>query len=242
MRTWLAAAAAAILLMSAEAVEAVQIKPVTDGAEVAVRLSSVDVNRISASGDRIATMKAEDGRFTQVKNDPNTGDLFIQSADGNKEDAVFFVTTERGYTYRLLANFAAIPGEQIMLMNVDIGGSKAADEWERKTPFKESVINLLSGMATGKVIKGYESDFGERVIEKSPLLVMSVGRYTGRNLEGEVFFVRNDSPGRLRLEESRFKAPRVAAVYIEQPDLNAGETTRVMLVSRRGMSETAYAR
>lgn len=238
---------AIVATLAASPALATQTKQVTDNSEVQVTLSSVELSRITAPGDRIRQINFDAGLFA-YKNDEQTGDIWLQVQAGkadpkrNVPPASFYVITEKGFTYKLLATFKSVPSEQIVLMNPMAIGQKAADQWERKSPYQEAVIRLIQAMVNGDIVRGYDTAFEEKVIERGDLRVVSVGTYTGSNLEGEEFFVQNTTSTPMRIDVKAFQRRRIAAVYVEHTDIAPGASTRVWVVARRGEGAASHVR
>ena len=115
------AASASLLWYSVSGLpaSAMQILEATDHGELEAVISSIGVNRIALSGDRIARVIRSPGGYA-AEHDPNTGDLYLRPSDlelGETAPVTLFIGTEKGFTYRLALTPAARGSAQILIRN-----------------------------------------------------------------------------------------------------------------------------
>ncbi|WP_391349491.1 type-F conjugative transfer system secretin TraK [Azospirillum sp. A23] len=233
-RAWAILAAVGLVALPVSA-GAMQIKKVVDGGEISATVSKLDPNRIAVVGDRVTSVKMEKGAFSATV-DKATGDLYVQTLPGGEGAPLnFFLTTERGYTYKLLLTPGDRPSEQIALHNPQVNGSKEAGDWERETPFQESVVRLIRSMVLEETIKGYEISAPDTSYDLGGgIRLVLKAQYLGKSLDGEAYTVRNTLSQPVELTEQRFKRAGVVAAMLTERVLQPGGETTAFVALRKG--------
>lgn len=95
---------------------AMQEKIVSADSEVEAFISARDLTRIKAVEDRIRAIRASDGEL-ELTQDKQLGEIYLRPANDTLAPINIFVTTEKGFTYKLLMIPKRIPSEQIILKN-----------------------------------------------------------------------------------------------------------------------------
>lgn len=234
MRTALMTAAAWLLFTLSPAL-AEQVVVASGDGTVRGYASLKEITRISLSGDRIVGLKRQAGTF-DYQNDNTSGDLFISYLPGTVPAPLnFFIVSERGYTYKVVLDPRDVPAETIFIRNPDLALNAEASEWERESPFQETVVRLIKAMANGEMVRGYSA----RALAKGfsfadGLELVQTGEYQGNQLRGEIYTVRNASAVTTTLSEHQFRRQGVVAVHLAKSVLAPGETSLVHVVAAVG--------
>jgi conjugal transfer pilus assembly protein TraK len=216
--------------------QADQIKIVQDGSSATANISAVDTNRISVLDDRIVRLFSQEGLFS-YQHDPERGDLYLQIMDDTAGPLSFFVTTEKGYTYKLVLTPANIPSEQLVLRNpAATGGSQSAAAFEVKGEYQETVAAIIRAMIVGAPLPGYEVRRVSQLVSLHPqLTALIVGRYEGAAFVGQQLIVRTAGATPVQLTPDLFRQyPSLAGVELADSTLNPGQIIPINLVIRKG--------
>ena len=226
----------ALLVLMPSFVAADQIRTVSDGMTVSATVSSVNTNRITLSNDRVVSLYATEGDFT-YQHDPRRGDLFIQLPDGGQHPIAFFLTTEQGYTYKIILTPQQIPSETVLIQNPAANGSlndKAATMVS--TSPQQQIAELIRSMSLGEMLDGYSYRQLTQIVPLgTELTALRVRVYESGAYIGEQWLVRPAGLVSVRLSPANFQAvPGLAAVEIPTPEISPGQVVPVHIVIRRG--------
>jgi len=105
-----------LLVKTSVVANAAQVKKVKDGDEVEVDISISELNRIKVKGDKIASLKTNQGDL-EVLEEATLGELYIKPLHNNKEEISLFITTQKAKTYKLSLISKDIGAQQIFLTN-----------------------------------------------------------------------------------------------------------------------------
>lgn len=206
-----------------------QIKDVSEGAEIRANISANDLNRIQLKGDKIISAKANVGDIN-LSYEKSTGDIFVRPKSNNQSKILnLFLVSEKGYTYKLLLTPRFIPSEQIFLRNDAIINEDI--KAFRKDDYKSAIINLYKAMQSSGSIEGYSITHTDRrsfLNKKLRTRLKSV--YNSRIYRGELFRVTNKQKDSVLLKESDFFTAGVLAVKIDKVYLERGEATNIYII------------
>ena len=145
---------------------AMQLLEAVDHAELAAQISATDVNRIALIGDRIArVVRAPDGYA--VEHDAVSGDLYLRPSDmapAAHAPATLFISTEKGFTYRLTLTPSDRGAAQILIRNADALPDMAAgasrSPVSASDPHIAALVKLVRSVARREPLAGYEIHAG----------------------------------------------------------------------------------
>lgn len=213
---------------------------VNDGDTVPVTLSSKEVTRISIEGSgKIATVRGVEG-VVQITVDKEAGDIYLRPLKPEQAFS-FFVRDSFGNTYTLAAKTADLPSQSIELK--PLSTQRVVDELQiqryKDMPLKSRVAELTKAMAGQSDITGFD-----REILKLPVIIKRWKEvefslteiWTGYEIKGEVFQVKNVTSEKLVFHEREFLdvGQGVIAAAMENMQLEPSATTRVFVVKTHG--------
>ncbi len=217
------------------AAAAIQKFSVNENGLVRLKASITGITRISVEGDRIASIVNDDETSVyQVKNDENTGDLFLRyvGPEGMPEKEGGYIVTEKGLTlaYEILPIRAST---QTVLIKVK--GTQSSEAI--------SSISSNSGGFAGTSIgggDGFAGDLTNATRETIRSKIRSPRPGSSRNgalvashvmgdLVGEVR-VASAGKGARQVREQDFYRKGVLSVWVQKKSLAAGERSWVVVV------------
>lgn len=235
-----ASLALSLVLATTDASAAQDVR-VRDGGSAQVVLSSRELTHISmADGSRLEKLDAPDGAL-EIKPGVDAdgklqGDAFVSPTDPTPGKALsFFVRDNNGAVYGLVATVSDLPSQSILIHpeGLPLRPRSSSASQERADPYLRRIKLLMRAMEYGDRSNGYNVDSVEQVVSiwAQTETVLSQ-RWSGGDLRGEVWNVRNRSAADLRLDESQFTSlyPDVRAVAIDVQLLHPGSATRVQLL------------
>lgn len=216
-----------------------QFRTIGDSGTVEGYASSLDITRISLVGDRIASVKKADadefGDDFNVAHDTITGDVYLTlPAIFEQTHLNFFITSQKGFTYKVHLAIRDTPSTQIFVQNPGVG-SERAESWELETPFRQTVVRLIRAMWNGATVEGYEVRQNVDLSQKAgPLTYRVTASYDGASLVGRILKIENSADTALALSEDAFFSPGVIAVAATLQELPPRGTAFVFVVARKG--------
>lgn len=213
------------------------IKTVTENNPVYATISKEEPTRIQVVGDRIQNVIHKSGLFALQEN-PTLGEIFITPTFiGDTKPINLYVITEKGRTYTLILSPKDIPASSVVL-NPDDTNLEASD-WERQTPWQQSIISLMKAMVQGKLLPGFQREVkaSELAFDKG-ISLTQIEIYRGHLLQGEIYRVVNECSDPFVLTETRFYRPGVVAVLLEKNSIPAkGEAFVYVVTSAQTIEE-----
>lgn len=205
-----------------------QTVPVQEGTEVSITVSANALNRLAVQNDRIMTVKGITGQF-QLDKDNDTGQVFIKPITTDKEELIhLFLLTEKGHTYPLSLTLEEGEAQSILL----IPSEPEITQWEQSSHYETLLRTLLKAMHNQTAIEGFMIN---KVKIQIPTIkhtsIKHLQTYTGKQLQGHVFEVKNRGQEELILTEELFQLKGVRAVSILNPILSGFAKTRVYVVN-----------
>lgn len=214
-------------------VSAAQNKTAEDGDEITADISRSDINRIKLIGDRIRSVKANNGEL-ELSQDDKLGEIYVRPTNlAEKKPINLFVMTEQNFTYKLLLFPKSIPSEQILIHNELVVNNTDLDVSKNtRSGYQQQIIALMKAMHHHKKINGYEIKVAKKKIDLgNNLEIKRISTYRNANFFGEIYLVKNDGDQIVNLEENVFYRNGVRAVKIENPNLLPGDVTEILIVS-----------
>jgi len=221
-------------------VQADQFLKAADNATLNGVMSKSEVTRISFTGDDAASIQkikpTNPMDDFSIVHDPVTGDIYVTLPAGFSSKFVnFFATSKRGFTYKFVLRVSDIPATQIFVQNPVVGSQRAA-RFERKQPYRQTLVKIIRAMWNREILPGYEITWRDwHRVQAGPLKYRQIGLYQGRNLVGQTYEVENISGKPVRLSEGLFQTGYILAVSIKERDLAPRSKTSVFVIlSKRG--------
>ncbi len=204
-----------------------QIVEVEDDGDAYALISKKEITRISVEDDRILKVANGDIPYS-ITHDPDKGDLYLRPQSVTIVRPVnMFVTTEKGFTYKVILEPQDIPSAHILLTNfaavAQAAKAKELDPLVLQAPVHEAIVILIRAMATGGVIEGFDSVdvvavpqidelFPDMVVK--PTARWKGGAFIGEELEG-VLKLKGDVDELTLMTQSFASLPYIAGIWIE---------------------------
>ena len=228
-----------------------QIKTMTGDDQVSVVISKNDLNRIKLINDRIKLLNYNNGDLITNQN-KNLGDVYLRASNFSKKNINLFITSEKGFVYKLLLTLKDIPSEQIFIKNnknyyVSKEGEKYS--YNNDTPieikfedsYKSGIIDLVKAMTFRDNVNGFYivDREGDRIRFKKGLKIKWETSYMSNhrnnennlsNLTGEIFSVKNITNEEVILKEEDFLKRGILAVKFDNLNLKPDEITNLYLI------------
>lgn len=186
-------------------------------------ISRHEPNLITVDGRKIRRIHGAEGLFT-ITPEPDTGSAWLKPTS-DKPMMSAYITDEDGQHYKLLLKVEDIPAETIIVKGRGVRTQATAASGKNE-PRNDDIINTTVALFNGH---------GDRRSEVIPLwkgtrfeLVRTVDL---RGLRGEVYVLTNTSDMRIIMDEREFYRPGVQSVSVEKLTLEAGQATRVIVIS-----------
>lgn len=229
----------AALLWAAQPALADQHLDVADNGTANCLASNQELSRLSLIGDDVASVQKMGGvlaiRDFAIAHEPITGDIYLSVPDYFEAKSLsFFITSKRGYTYKVVCRVARTGAQQIFLTNAEITASKAQAH-EASASAEDVATGLIKAMYNRQTVEGYRIRqpvaFGRSV---GDLRVRLVAEYEGAGLIGKVIHVTNKGKTPAAVNAGRFATSNTIAQSAMAERLAPSEATEIYLVSRRG--------
>lgn len=204
-----------------------QVKVVNDGDEVKVIISLSELNRIKVEGDRISSLKANQGDL-EIIEEPKLGEVYIKPLHNNKEIISLFITTKKGKTYKLSLDSQDISAEQIFITKKPVGQ-----------------VEVIAKQNPSKILQKFQKDNkGINISKIKPIKQISVNGYEldliKSKVEGdyisELLIYRNEGDFFADLNPEEFLVDRRnqwISIAIDNQSPSVGETSTIYIVRRR---------
>ncbi len=186
-------------------------------------VSRHEPNLITVDGKKIRRIHGAQGLFT-ITPEPDTGSAWLKPTS-DKPMMSAYITDEDGQHYKLLLKVEDIPAETIIVKGRGLKGLSTSASGKNE-PRNDDIIN-----ATVALFNGH----GDRKSEVIPLwkgtrfeLVRTIDL---RGLRGEAYVLTNTSNKRIVMDEREFYRAGIQSVSLEKPTLEAGQSTRVIVIS-----------
>ncbi|MDG3444533.1 TraK domain-containing protein [Nitrospirillum amazonense] len=202
---------------------------VRDNADVAVIFSKIEENRLSAPNDHIVSLSFT-GKKMDYRLEPDSGELFVTFTPDRDEKVVnFWVLTEKGMSYRVMASLEDVPGVQVFFDNNDLVEARGSESADGETGYTGRVVSLVKGLETGKPLQGFQVSRPVKSVQLLPSLDgLVLVEYAGRDLTGDKIALKNTSDTPMFVVESDLtgRLNNLAAVWFDVAERQGG---RVLL-------------
>ena len=191
---------------------ATQIRDVSGNDELLLEISQTELTRISVENDKISSLQFSNN-ILDVTTDTKLGEAYIKPRTENSVN--LFVTTKKGFVYKLLLNPVNIPSAQIILKNKNTFISEGisggiSNDYERR--LTDIIIAIQKNIKiTGCYVVGIKQNV-QSPIDGVKLKVVQkyvCREYTGYKLEVS----KKDG---VSMQEKDFVTPKTKAVKFYQ--------------------------
>ena len=195
---------------------AIQFKETAPDGEIEAIISIDDISRIKVIADGITSLKINEGQLETLYEEVS-GDVFIRPSLSSLDPMSAFITTKRGFTYKILLTPESVPAEQIFIHN------------------SEAVIAsvAIAAKRDSKPLEGYvRKEASIPLFAKTKMQILQ-STYTGRSLQGSVYQYRNTSKDPMILSAETFKEYDLKALSLDKDHLEPGDTATVYIVKEK---------
>lgn len=214
---------------------------VSDNSRVDCIASSRDLTRISLVGDEIASVsKLETGNPQEdfsVVNEPLRGDIYLSVPDGfSPQRLSFFLTSKKGYVYKLSCRLQAGEAQQVFLSNPAIAreGEPAPVAVAQVDP-REHATRLIQAMYASALPDGFQVRQTVRnAVNVGDIKVQMISEYRGAQLTGKVFRIENKGAQEMDLTKVQIAPADSIAFTVAEPKLAPGQVTTAYVVQPSG--------
>ena len=226
--------------MAAAPVPAMEILTASDHAELTAEISADAVSRIALAGDRIARVIRMPGGF-EAEHDPKSGDLYLRPPDGivqgrpsrqtSPGPVELFVSTEKGFTYRLDLRPADGGAAQILIRNPDAERVSESGEVRTGDSHIGALVKLIRAVARREPLPGYAIEAGGGKDDGTTGNPQPVETWRGQRFTALV--TEADGAG----DAGKFAAgfePGVAAAWLSEPGTGPEGGRLAVVVRERG--------
>ena len=187
--------------------EAKQVVKLKADDEKAVWMSSLELNRMKAVGDRITHVRGNEGEFDMVS-DKESGEVYIKPK--KIEQTHIFVSTEKGHTYKIGIKSSEIAAEQIFLENEDALIKEESLKRTQERGVDREAMMVIKAMRSGNIPEGYiqsptkKSEEIRKIERNLGVRVVQERLYTGEKYIGEKLVIRPLKNSNQTIEEGDF--------------------------------------
>lgn len=228
----------AALALIAQPARADQFRQAADNSEIACRISSRELTRISLVGDAFANVSkitsGVPGQDFTVTSEPVRGDIYLSVPDGWTAGALsFFATSRKGFVYKFACSVEEIPAEQLFVSNPALAVA-SEDKARPRSPGAASV-ELVRAMASdavpGSFVVRQPAASATRV---GGLELRVVAEYEGDGLLGRHLRIDNRGHAAATLDKASLTPAGALAVSVGAEELAPGAATSVYVVLPAG--------
>jgi hypothetical protein len=219
---WRAVLLAMVLLGGAmPALATPQRHSVNEDGTVRFRATTIGITRVSVLGDRIVSIVADASSY-DMRNDANTGDVFLRFTGQGDGSEGGYIVTESGMTVSYTVSPSNNPTETVLITIRPVRPREAG---------AAAAAAAARPAVAGRTALSTDNVIAEKITR--PLAPRRNGRVATNRANGLVATVRAASAGaqgRL-LREQEFYAEGVRAVWIQRRSLGPRETSWVIVVT-----------
>ena len=194
--------------------------------EGVIIMSKKELTRLNFKQEKVKGVYGVSG---ELEHEMVDDDLFLMN-NGDKP-LNFFVKTEEGNTYKLLAKVKDIPAVQIFVENSDI--KKVNHNLDINAESRELSKIIKVALVEGEHL-GYELErIGGKTEKVKGLKARRTLKVTGHFYEVEKYVIENDSKGEVSLNLSDVEVKDSYGLYMEKSKLGVGEKGVMMRIAKR---------
>ncbi|MDX9668649.1 type-F conjugative transfer system secretin TraK [Pseudomonas sp. P5_152] len=209
--------AALLVFLATTCAQADNAFVITPNSNITIQVSNESPNAIAVHDDRITVLQSNMGSITSKENTPNGAMVFSTTVE---KPITFFVETEKGFFFSVLASPIAGPGRTYEVSNKLARGSAAAATWEKSLNYEEMLVELNKQLLNGLIPAGFVAsknfDYAPAGNASTFLKVIPLEAWVGDEVRVLKLTVRNTSPYDIELNGGMFWARGVRSVYIDR--------------------------
>jgi hypothetical protein len=230
---WRAVLLAMVLLGGAmPALATPQRQSVNEDGTVSFRATTIGITRVSVLGDRIVSIVADASSY-DMRNDANTGDVFLRFTGQGDGSEGGYIVTESGMTVSYTVSPSNNPTETVLITIRPVrpreAGAAAAAAAARPAVAGRTALSTDNVAAT--LTAFVRAAIAEKITRpQAPRRNGRVATYRANGLVATVRAASAGAQGRL-LREQEFYAEGVRAVWIQRRSLGPRETSWVIVVT-----------
>lgn len=187
-------------------------------------VSRHEPNLVTVDGRKIRRIYGAEGLFT-VKPEPDTGAAWIKPIS-DKPMMSAYITDEDGQHYKLLLKVEDVPAETIIVKGRGVSSGSSLLMSKKNEPRNDDILNTTIALFNGD---------GDSKHDTIPLWKGTrfelVKVFELRGIRGETYILTNISNKQIIMDEREFYRNGVQSVTIESSTLEAGQSTRIFIVS-----------
>ena len=226
------------IVLAAAPAPAMEVLTAADHAEIRADISAAGVSRIAVAGDRIARVIRMPGGF-EAEHDPKSGDLYLRPPDGSVRERPWrraapvelFISTEKGFTYRLTLSPTDGGPAQILIRNPDAEPGPENGEARAGDSRIAALVSLIRAVARREALPGYAIEAGGGADNGRTGALEFMETWRGRRFTALV----TEADGAEDAENlaARFE-PGVAAAWLSELGTGPGGGRLAVVVRERG--------
>lgn len=222
---------------------------IENNGEIEILISKDNINRIKVFNDRIKDIRANSNEIV-IETDKVSGEIYIKPVYG-RDKIDMFLTTENGFTYKLLLKSKDIESQQIFLNRNSTTLQNYADSdvlrreklklinenlyFNFEDDFKLSAINLIRAMSSSAILKEFSviNRKNQIILEYENFKVEWLYSYIKNDksgISGEVAKITNISNHNITLDEKMFFKRGIRAVKLNKFELQPNESCYLYFV------------
>jgi hypothetical protein len=219
---WRAVLLAMVLLGGAmPALATPQRHSVNEDGTVRFRATTIGITRVSVLGDRIVSIVADASSY-DMRNDANTGDVFLRFTGQGDGSAGGYIVTESGMTVSYTVSPSNNPTETVLITIRPVRPREAG---------AAAAAAAARPAVAGRTALSTDNVIAEKITRpQAPRRNGRVATYRANGLVATVRAASAGAQGRL-LREQEFYAEGVRAVWIQRRSLGPRETSWVIVVT-----------
>ncbi|HBG97251.1 MAG TPA: hypothetical protein DDY29_00480 [Rhodobacteraceae bacterium] len=219
---WRAVLLAMVLLGGAmPALATPQRHSVNEDGTVRFRATTIGITRVSVLGDRIVSIVADASSY-DMRNDANTGDVFLRFTGQGDGSEGGYIVTESGMTVSYTVSPSNNPTETVLITIRPVRPREAG---------AAAAAAAARPAVAGRTALSTDNVIAEKITRpQAPRRNGRVATYRANGLVATVRAASAGAQGRL-LREQEFYAEGVRAVWIQRRSLGPRETSWVIVVT-----------
>ena len=230
MKSKISKALPLFLIMCAYEANATQILDASGDAELSGIIAKDELSRIKVISDRIASVKSNEGTV-EILDDAKLGEVYIRPSRSTNDPVNLFITTEQGYTYKLLLLPQSVPSEQVFIKNDEAVIKSIKEQTSNDDTYKEEIVALIKGMRGEAKVEGYIRKLHTERKQIGKYKLKKTAVYRGKDYKGEVFEFKNTKKEPVILNYEDFTDNKTRAISLDETIINATQVSKVYIVS-----------
>jgi len=190
-------------------------------------VSERELSRLIFKGDKVKQIYAISGELYYEIADEN---LYIKPSV--QKPVNFFVNTERGNTYKIIATPKDIPATQISIVGVFSNKShQVKQSVTEESIYSKKISKIIKVVRAEDETVGYKvKSIGKSYREKNGLKGYFDSKWWDDEVIAEKHFLSNDSDQSIEINKSNYLDGRTEAIYIDREVIEPGSSATLIKV------------